>query len=75
MQSVSRPLVGPTNLIDVLQAAGTAYTAEDIPLALAIRLFLMTIDLIGDDEESLLPTGIMSVLGMSRTGLVKVLRI
>ncbi|KAH9064589.1 hypothetical protein EDB87DRAFT_1556495, partial [Lactarius vividus] len=39
-------LLAPQNL---LQAAETAYAAEDI---LAIRFFLITIDMVGDDEES-----------------------
>ncbi|KAH9167058.1 hypothetical protein EDB89DRAFT_1813935, partial [Lactarius sanguifluus] len=51
--SVSRP---PQNLFYVLQAAEIAYTAEDIPLA--IRFFLVAIDMVGDDEESPPPTGI-----------------
>ncbi|KAH9000545.1 TPR-like protein [Lactarius hatsudake] len=49
-------LLAPQNPFYVLQAAETAYTAEDIPLA--IRFFLMTIDMIGDDEISPPPTGI-----------------
>ncbi|KAH9077702.1 TPR-like protein [Lactarius deliciosus] len=49
-------LLAPQNPFYVLQAAETAYTAEDIPLA--IRFFLMTIDMIGDDEVSPPPTGI-----------------
>ncbi|KAH9064579.1 TPR-like protein [Lactarius vividus] len=49
-------LLAPQNPFYVLQAAETAYTAEDIPLA--IRFFLMTIDMVGDDEESPPPTGI-----------------
>jgi len=40
-------LLAPQNPFYVLQAAETAYTAEDIPLA--IRFFLMTIDMVGDD--------------------------
>ncbi|KAH9034980.1 TPR-like protein [Lactarius pseudohatsudake] len=49
-------LLAPQNPFYVLQAAETAYTAEDIPLA--VRFFLMTIDMIGDDEVSPPPTGI-----------------
>ncbi|KAI9438272.1 TPR-like protein [Lactarius indigo] len=49
-------LLAPQNPFYVLQAAETAYTAEDIPLA--IRFFLMTIDMVGDDEESPPPSGI-----------------
>lgn len=49
-------LLAPQNPFYVLQAAETAYTAEDIPLA--IRFFLMTIDMVGDDEVSPPPTGI-----------------
>jgi len=48
--------LAPQNPFYVLQAAETAYTAEDIPLA--IRFFLMTIDMAGDDEEPPPPTGI-----------------
>ncbi|KAH9043615.1 hypothetical protein EDB84DRAFT_1249780, partial [Lactarius hengduanensis] len=51
--SVSRP---PQNPFYVLQAAEIAYTAEDIPLA--IRFFLVAIDMVVDDEESPPPTGI-----------------
>ncbi|KAN0139212.1 hypothetical protein V8E53_002713, partial [Lactarius tabidus] len=49
-------LLAPQNPFYVLQAAETAYTAEDIPLA--IRFFLMTIDMVSDDEEPPPPTGI-----------------
>ncbi|KAI9464031.1 TPR-like protein [Lactarius psammicola] len=49
-------LLAPQNPFYVLQAAETAYTAEDIPLA--IRFFLMTIDMVDDDEEPPSPTGI-----------------
>jgi len=40
----------------MLQAAETAYTAEDI--SLAVRFFLLTVDMVGDDEEPPPPTGI-----------------
>jgi tetratricopeptide (TPR) repeat protein len=49
-------LLAPQNPFYVLQAAETAYTAEDLPLA--IRFFLMTIDMVSDDEEPPPPTGI-----------------
>ncbi|KAH8990742.1 TPR-like protein [Lactarius akahatsu] len=57
-------LLAPQNPFYVLQAAETAYTAEDIPLA--IRFFLMTIDMIGDDEVSPPPTGITFELSAAR---------
>ncbi|KAI0299385.1 TPR-like protein [Multifurca ochricompacta] len=58
LQSLSHVLLlAPQNPFYVLQAAETAYTAEDIPLA--IRFFLMTIEMTGNgDEEPPVPTGI-----------------
>ncbi len=44
------------NTRSMLQAAETAYTAEDI--SLAVRFFLLTVDMVGDDEEPPPPTGI-----------------
>lgn len=53
-------LLAPQNPFYVLQAAETAYTAGD--LALAIKMFLMVVDMTdGDDSESLIestPLGI-----------------
>ncbi|KAH8990752.1 hypothetical protein EDB92DRAFT_1798707 [Lactarius akahatsu] len=46
----------PQNPFYVFQAAEIACIAEDIPLA--IRFFLVAIDMVGDDEESPPPTGI-----------------
>jgi len=49
----------PQNPFYVLQAGETAYTAQDIPLAM--RFFLMVIEMTGDDDDvavPLPPTGI-----------------
>jgi ER membrane protein complex subunit 2 len=60
LQSLSHVLLlAPQNPFYVLQAAETAYTAEDIPLAL--RFFLMTIEMVdadGDGDKPPAPTGI-----------------
>ncbi|KAI0267362.1 TPR-like protein [Gloeopeniophorella convolvens] len=54
LQSLSHVLVlAPQNPFYVLQAAETAFTAEDVPLAL--RFFLMVIDMT-DDAETDTPT-------------------
>jgi ER membrane protein complex subunit 2 len=42
-------LLAPQNPFYVLQAAETAYTAQDIPLAL--RFFLMTTEMVDDDDD------------------------
>jgi ER membrane protein complex subunit 2 len=60
LQSLSHVLLlAPQNPFYVLQAAETAYTAEDIPLAL--RFYLMTIEMVGADDDGdkpPAPTGI-----------------
>lgn len=49
LQSLSHVLLlAPQNPFYVLQAAETAYTAQDIPLAL--RFFLMAIEMVDDDD-------------------------
>jgi ER membrane protein complex subunit 2 len=51
-------LLAPQNPFYVLQAAETAYTTQDIPLAL--RFFLMTTEMVDDDDcdKPPPPTGI-----------------
>jgi ER membrane protein complex subunit 2 len=51
-------LLAPQNPFYVLQAAETAYTTQDIPLAL--RFFLMTTEMVDDDDcdKPPVPTGI-----------------
>lgn len=52
-------MLTPQNPFYVLQAGETAYTAQDIPLA--IRFFLMVIEMTGDDDNGAVlpsPTGI-----------------
>ena len=52
-------MLTPQNPFYVLQAAETAYTAQDIPLAM--RFFLMVIEMTGDDNHDAVlspPTGI-----------------
>ncbi len=50
LQSLSHVLVlTPQNPFYVLQAGETAYTAQDIPLAM--RFFLMVIEMTGDDDD------------------------
>ena len=60
LQSLSHVLVlTPQNPFYVLQAGETAYTAQDIPLAM--RFFLMVIEMTGDDNDDAVlppPTGI-----------------
>jgi hypothetical protein len=60
LQSLSHVLVlTPQNPFYVLQAGETAYTAQDIPLA--VRFFLMVIEMTGDDKDDAglpPPTGI-----------------
>ncbi|KAF8497499.1 hypothetical protein F5888DRAFT_1698473 [Russula emetica] len=60
LQSLSHVLVlTPQNPFYVLQAGETAYTAQDIPLAM--RFFLMVIEMTGDDHNDAVlppPTGI-----------------
>lgn len=54
LQSLSHVLLlTPQNPFYVLQAAETAYTAEDIPLAL--RFFLMAIDMVEDHNDDVVP--------------------
>jgi hypothetical protein len=43
----------PQNPFYVLQAGETAYTARDIPLAM--RFFLMVIEMTGDDNDDVVP--------------------
>lgn len=43
----------PQNPFYVLQAGETAYTAQDIPLAM--RYFLMAIEMAGDDHDDAAP--------------------
>ncbi|KAI0275710.1 hypothetical protein BGY98DRAFT_40716 [Russula aff. rugulosa BPL654] len=60
LQSLAHVLVlTPQNPFYVLQAGETAYTAQDIPLAM--RFFLMVIEMTGDDNDGAVlpaPTGI-----------------
>jgi len=51
-------LLTPQNPFYVLQAAETAYTAQDIPLAM--KFFLMAVEMTGGDNEDATPppTGI-----------------
>ena len=52
-------MLTPQNPFYVLQAGETAYTAQDIPLAM--RFFLMVIEMTGDDNDGAVlpaPTGI-----------------
>jgi len=54
LQSLSHVLLlTPQNPFYVLQAAETAYTAHDIPLAM--RFFLMAIDMAGDGSDGVMP--------------------
>ncbi|KAH9990246.1 tetratricopeptide repeat domain 35 [Russula compacta] len=54
LQSLSHVLLlTPQNPFYVLQAAETAYTAQDIPLA--IRFFLMVIEMTGGDNDDVRP--------------------
>ena len=54
LQSLSHVLVlTPQNPFYVLQAGETAYTAQDIPLAMSF--FLMAIEMAGDDVDDALP--------------------
>lgn len=54
LQSLSHVLVlTPQNPFYVLQAGETAYTAQDIPLAM--RFFLTVIEMTGDDNDSAVP--------------------
>ncbi|KAH9968059.1 TPR-like protein [Russula dissimulans] len=54
LQSLSHVLLlTPQNPFYVLQAAETAYTAKDIPLA--IRFFLMVVEMTGDDNGDAKP--------------------
>jgi len=54
LQSLSHVLLlTPQNPFYVLQAAETAYTAQDIPLAM--RFFLMAIDMAEDDNDDVVP--------------------
>lgn len=54
LQSLSHVLLlTPQNPFYVLQAAETAYTAQDIPLAM--RFFLMAIDMAEDDNHAVVP--------------------
>jgi tetratricopeptide (TPR) repeat protein len=54
LQSLSHVLLlTPQNPFYVLQAAETAYTAQDIPLAM--KFFLMAIEMTGDDNEDATP--------------------
>jgi hypothetical protein len=54
LQSLSHVLVlTPQNPFYVLQAGETAYTARDIPLAM--RFFLMVIEMTGDDNDDVVP--------------------
>ena len=46
-------LLTPQNPFYVLQAAETAYTAQDIPLAM--KFFLMAIEMTGDNNEDAVP--------------------
>lgn len=46
-------LLTPQNPFYVLQAAETAYTAQDIPLAM--RFFLMAIDMAEDHNDDVVP--------------------
>ncbi|KAH9034990.1 hypothetical protein EDB85DRAFT_1825016, partial [Lactarius pseudohatsudake] len=54
LQALSHVLHKIRSMFSRLQKS--QYTAEDIPLA--IRFFLVAIDMVGDDEESPPPTGI-----------------
>ena len=54
LQSLSHVLaLTPQNPFYVLQAGETAYTAQDIPLA--VRFFLMVIEMTGDDNDGAVP--------------------
>jgi ER membrane protein complex subunit 2 len=50
LQSLSHVLLlNPQNPFYVLQAAETAYTADDVPLS--IKMFLMVIEMTGEGED------------------------
>jgi hypothetical protein len=54
LQSLSHVLVlTPQNPFYVLQAGETAYSAQDIPLAM--KFFLMAIEMAGDDNDDATP--------------------
>ena len=46
-------MLTPQNPFYVLQAGETAYAAQDIPLAM--RFFLMAIEMAGDDDDGAMP--------------------
>jgi hypothetical protein len=57
LQSLTHALLlNPQNPYHVLQAAETAYTADDIPLA--IRMFLLVTEMTDCDEPTAVPVGI-----------------
>ena len=71
-------MLTPQNPFYVLQAGETAYTAQDIPLAM--RFFLMVIEMTGDDNDGAVlpaPTGITTRAwyGVELVSLQTILRV
>ena len=71
-------MLTPQNPFYVLQAGETAYTAQDIPLAM--RFFLMVIEMTGDDNDGAVlpvPAGITirAWYGVELVSLQTILRV